>query len=218
MVSVDWREYANRLNDRESEAVRTLTLHATANRIPIMRLEAMALVEQFLRLKQPKRILEIGTAIGWSALKMALAAGPESRITTVERDPQMVEEALKNIRSFGLESQIDVLSGDVLTMHDALSERAPYDFILIDAGKAHYQAYFTLVAPLIEATGVIICDNVFLRGFVLEPDEAPKRWRKLSHKMHDFNRWLSQNEAFDTIFVPIGDGLSVSIRKNEWKG
>ena len=211
MDSVEWRDYTIRLNDKRSEAMRALTENARNNKVPIMQPEAMALVEQIIRVKAPWHILEIGTAVGWSAINMAIAGGNKVKITTVEREPQMIEAAKKNIRDFHLEEQIEVLHGDVLEIGSILDERAPFDMILIDAGKGHYQEYFTRFKSLLSSHGMVICDNVYFRGYVFQPDEAPKRLKRLAQKMNDFNQWLAQHDDFETVFVPVGDGLSISI-------
>ncbi|MGV3488276.1 MAG: O-methyltransferase [Tuberibacillus sp.] len=212
---VEWRDYTNRLNCKESEDMRELTEQARSSGIPIMQSEAMALVEQIIRVKGTRRILEIGTAIGWSAINMARAGGRQTMISTVEREPKMVEAAKKNIRHFQLEEQIEVLHGDVLEIAPIVDKRAPFDMIFIDAGKGHYKEYFSRFMTLLSPNGMIICDNVYFRGFVMDPEEAPKRLKRLAKKMHEFNQWLSECKEFETVFVPIGDGLSISIRKND---
>lgn len=214
MISVEWREYTEKLNQRPEPLMKALTEEAKKNGVPIMQPEAMSLVEQFIRVKNPPHILEIGTAVGWSAINMANAGAGLSKITTVERDPQMVEQAKKNIMDFQLESLIEVLEGDVLELSNELSSRAPFDMILIDAGKGHYQEYFMRFLPMLKADGIIICDNVYFRGYAIDPEQAPKRLKRLAQKMSHFNEWLMANSDVKTIFVPVGDGLSISTKNN----
>lgn len=213
MISVEWREYTQGLNQHDSPSLQELTKKARNNGVPIMQPEAMSLVEQFIRVKRPKHILEIGTAVGWSAIHMAIASGKTARITTVEREPLMVKEANENIVDFQLGQMIEIVEGNVLERVEELKKRAPYDLILIDAGKGHYQEYFTQFLPMLSADGVIICDNVYFRGYAIDPEQAPKRLKRLAVKMQDFNQWLSIHPDFDTVFVPVGDGLSISTRK-----
>jgi predicted O-methyltransferase YrrM len=213
VVSEEWREYTQRLNGKQTQQMQALTQKAINERVPIMQPEAMSLVEQVIRIKKPKNILEIGTAVGWSAIHMAGASGHKAKITTVEREPKMIEAAKKNLKDFQLEQLIEVVEGHVLELDDELKNRGLYDMILIDAGKGHYQEYFTRFLPMLSSDGIIICDNVYFRGYSIDPSLAPKRLKRLAQKMNDFNQWLSNHPNFDTVFVPVGDGLSISTRK-----
>lgn len=180
--------------------------------VPIMQPETMSAVEQVIRLRKPKKILEIGTAVGYSAINMVLAANRGTHVVTLERDSEMVKEAERNIADLGLEELITVLERDALDDPSELSDFDSFDLIFIDAGKGHYKTFFNHYLNFLSADGVIVCDNILFRGYVVDPELAPKRLRKMTIRMREFNLWLDHHPDFTTVFLPVGDGLSISIK------
>jgi predicted O-methyltransferase YrrM len=205
--------YLTRLNGGEASGLQALAEEARAEGIPIMQPEALAVLLLCIRMKRPNTILEIGTAIGYSAIQMVLASGRGARVVTVERDPILVGRARDNVARFNLQDAVEVIEGDALEAVEAVRVHGPYDFIVIDAGKGHYKEYFTTYAAGLVRGGVVFCDNVLFRRHVLNPEAAPKRIRRLAAKMDAFNRWLARQSGFDTMFLSVGDGVSISIRK-----
>ncbi|MBM7645853.1 putative O-methyltransferase YrrM [Scopulibacillus daqui] len=186
---------------------------ARDRKIPIMQPDGMALVQHYIKLIKPKRILEIGTAIGYSAIKMALAS-ESAQIFTIERQEEMYKEALKNIQSFGLDRRIQVIKGDAAETAEEIRQYAPFDFIFIDAAKGQYRLFFELYSPLLSQNGLIITDNVLFRGLAAHPERAEsKRLRKLAEKINRYNEWLSSHPDFDSVFLTVGDGIAVSAKK-----
>lgn len=181
---------------------------AKAERVPIMDPVSMHFLLQMVHMLQPKHILEIGTAIGYSALRMHTVA-PQAKITTIERDDIRFEQASDHIQSQQKANDIQVMHGDAL---DILSELASgtYDLIFIDAAKGQYKHFFNLSIPLLSEKGVIISDNVLFRGFVSGETKPAKRYEKLTNKIQQYNEWVTSHPKFNTSIIPIGDGLAIS--------
>jgi predicted O-methyltransferase YrrM len=124
----------------------------------------------------------------------------------------MVKEARHNIQLLGLEDQVTILERDALVNPMDLASYGPFDFLFIDAGKGHYTTFFESYTPYLESKGLVVCDNVLFRGFVTAPEAAPKRLQKMAEKMHAFNQWLHAHPDYKTVLLPVGDGLSISIK------
>ncbi len=184
--------------------------YAKENHIPIISDEGLLFLEQLVSLKRPKRILEIGTAIGYSAIRMHKICGSE--VYTIERDNEMIQQAKKNLEDY---PKIKLLEGDALEVFSALAQ-LKFDFIFIDAAKAQYLKFFELYSPLLSEYGVIVCDNMFFHGLVentAEYDKQSKGVKGLIRKLNLFRQALLEKEEFLTNIYHIGDGMSVSVRK-----
>ncbi len=216
MISEDLSTYLAELRKERLPKLDQMVEVARAERIPIMQPETMGTVEMLIRLHTPKKILEIGAAIGYSAINMALAAGETGHVVTLERDPNMADQARQNFQHVQLKDRITLIETDALEPPADLASYGPFDLIFIDAGKGHYQTFFNAYTPLLNEEGIVLCDNVLFRGYVMEPDLAPKRVQKLAKKMRAFNQWLHDLEGYETILLPVGDGLSVT-HKNQQK-
>lgn len=189
-----------------------LESYASDSRIPIIHADAMAHIQQLITLHSSLKILEIGTAIGYSAMMMARMS-PQIHVVTIERDEEMASAARHNIRKYGYQTQVEVMHGDALKLHQEVGCMAPFDLLFIDAAKGQYGSFFDLYTPMIKAGGLVITDNVFFRGFVTQADEdIPKRFRRIVHKLRTFNQELSLNPYYQTVFLTVGDGLAVSLK------
>src|SRR5699024_10413775 len=188
--------------------------YAKENRVPIMESVSMHFLLTVLHMHQPKKILEVGTAIGYSALRMADAL-PSTWITTLERNETMLEIAGAYIDQSPFKERVEMIQGDALeTMEKLQQEEQKYDFIFIDAAKGKYEQFFTIADQLLHPNGIILCDNILFRGFVAETNEPDqKRFKKLAEKLRDFNAQLMQNKAYHTSIIPLGDGLSLSVKR-----
>lgn len=199
---------------QNNESIVQLEAYAKEKRIPIMDPISIHFLMQMIRMKQPKQILEIGTAIGYSAIRMH-DAYPETTITTIERNDDLYNQSLKNIKQFNKQQNIRVIHGDALNVLQSLAndEKKPiFDLIFIDAAKAQYKRFFKLVEPMLNDNGVIISDNVLFQGLVVENNTSHKRLSKLANKVAEYNKWLTQLENYSTSIVPIGDGIAISMR------
>ncbi|KAA6448798.1 O-methyltransferase [Bacillus swezeyi] len=209
--------YLEQLIKPRPPEIMKLEAYAEEHGVPIMEPTGIEALLQLLSLKNPKKILEIGTAIGYSSIRMALAL-PEAEIFTIERDERRYQEAIQNIQSFQLENRIRVFFGDALSESDAVHSMAPYDALFIDAAKGQYQKFFTIYEKMLAEGGIIFTDNVLFKGLVAGDYNQieNKRMKKLVSKIDHYNHWLMEHPDYQTAILPIGDGLAVS--KKEVKG
>ncbi|MGE5629288.1 MAG: O-methyltransferase [Solirubrobacterales bacterium] len=186
--------------------------YARQNHVPIIQKDSANLLEFFITLLRPKKILELGTAIGYSSIIMSKCAGPNTKITTVERDEKLIQQASINIKNFGLENNINILQGDCLDILKNLD--GEFDIIFMDAGKSHYKDYFPYCAGLLKEGGIIISDNVLFRGMVASDELFKRRMVTIIKKMRKYLEMLSNNDEFITSVIPMGDGIAVTTRRN----
>jgi predicted O-methyltransferase YrrM len=186
--------------------------YAAKNKVPIMEITGMEAMIQFLRVQQPKRILEVGTAIGYSALRMAHAL-PQAVIVTIERDEERASLAEQYFQQFGSAEQIHLIKGDALETEDQVAAHAPYDAIFIDAAKGQYKRFFELYSQYLTDEGIIVTDNVLFKGLVAEETLEHKRTAQLVKKIQQFNIWLMSHPNYDTIILPVGDGVAISKKR-----
>lgn len=197
---------------RPDWAVRLESL-AAEERVPIMEPLGIDYVRQLIRIKKPKKILEIGAAIGYSALMMA-DAYPETKVFTVERDRQRYEQAVHHIETQNKQDQIKVFLGDALESTNEIGQYGPYDFLFIDAAKGQYRRFFDLYSNFLADEGVIVSDNVLFKGLVASQETAVnKRLSSVAEKLNGYNEWLKEHPDYHTTIVPIGDGVAVSVKK-----
>ncbi len=212
-IVMEQHAYLQSLLPASSEEVRQLEHEARKQGVPIMEPHGIQFLMQLIRLHKPNKLLEIGTAIGYSALRM-LEASPTSSITTIERDEERFQQAVDNVHKFQAEDRIEILYGDALDLKDKVSQSAPFDFIFIDAAKGKYEEFFHLYAPLLADNGMIVTDNVLFKGYVADDREATKRMKKLAKKIRNFNQWLTTQEHYHTSIVPIGDGVAITVKNH----
>ncbi|MGL4821163.1 MAG: O-methyltransferase [Bacilli bacterium] len=196
------------------ERVKQLESYAKTNHVPIMDPYGMAVMLSYMTAKKHKRILEIGTAIGYSAIRMAIEL-PEVQIVTIERDKERYEEALKNIADFHLTDRITVLFGDALETEGVVAQHAPYDGMFIDAAKGQYTKFFEMYTPYCTTDALVYTDNVLFKGHVMAVDDAhiPQKQQALVKKIRTYNAWLHDHPEWTSVLLPVGDGLFVSQRK-----
>lgn len=190
--------------------IREMKQYAEVNNVPIMMDEGIDFLTTFILKNHVKNILEIGTAIGYSAIMMALV-DPNVKITTIERDEIRYLEALKNVKAFDLENRITLIYNDAFNVK--LDEK--FDLIFIDAAKAQNIKFFEMFERNLEYRGVIITDNLKFHGLVDKKEEEikSKNLRSLVRKIKDYIDYLKTNEKYNTEFFEVGDGISVSKRK-----
>ena len=190
--------------------LRVIEDYAHENNIPIMLSDGIEFLTDFIKKNNVKRILEIGSAIGYSAIRMALVS-PDIHVVTIERDVERYNEAVKNINDFGLSDRIDIRLADALEC-DVDGE---FDLIFIDAAKAQYIKFFEKYKSNLAEDGVIISDNLSFHGMVDNMDSITNRnTRQLVGKIAKYIDFLKNNEEFYTEFISIGDGIGISRRKS----
>lgn len=189
--------------------MKAIEKYAEENNIPIMEKKGLKFLTDYIIYNKVESILEIGSAIGYSAINMALAS-PNVTVTTIEKDEVRYLEALKNIKLFGLDKRINLILGDALDIK--INEQ--FDLIFIDAAKGQYTNYFQKYAPLVKENGTIISDNIYFHGLIEQNTRIEKRsLRQLVDKIKKYILFLKDNKEFDTEFFKVGDGLAVSVRK-----
>jgi predicted O-methyltransferase YrrM len=186
--------------------------YAVENKVPIMELVGIEALLQLLRIQDSKKILEVGTAIGYSALRMAEAL-PNALIVTIERDLERIQVAEEYIGRSNHGGQIQVIKGDALEVEGLVGEQAPYDTIFVDAAKGQYQKFFEMYSKYLSDDGIIISDNVLFKGLVTQSDIESKRIRNLVKKIDGFNKWLMNHPDYYTVILPVGDGIAISKKK-----
>lgn len=191
--------------------IKEMKEYAEANNVPIMTDEGIQYLLRYIQKNEVRKILEIGTAIGYSAIMMC-SVNPDIIVTTIERDEKRYLEALKNIKKFGLEDRIELI------YHDALEVQLDdqYDLLFIDAAKAQNQKFFERFERNLKSDGTIITDNMNFHGLVdKDPEEISSRnLRQLVRKVKDYIDFLKENSNYETTFLDIGDGLAVSRKKD----
>ncbi|CUA81096.1 O-methyltransferase [Anoxybacillus suryakundensis] len=215
MVNQEIIQYMESLLPKKEEAIVAMEQYAREHGVPIMDALSIETMLHILKLIQPKRILEIGTAIGYSAIRMAKAL-PNAKIVTIERDEERYKQALGYVAQTNTDGQMTLLFGDALDMSDEVKKHAPFDVLFIDAAKGQYRRFFELYEPLLSEQGIIITDNVLFKGLVAtnEPIEQ-KRMRQLVKKIQAYNEWLMAHPHYETIIIPIGDGMAISRKRGE---
>lgn len=187
--------------------------YAKEKNIPIMEKDGIAFLMKFIKANNVKSVLEIGSAIGYSAILMA-SSNPEVKVTTIERDETNYMECLKNVKKCSFEQKVNVVFQDALELN--LADGTQFDLIFIDAAKGQYTNFFEKYKYFLAPGGAIITDNLKFHGYVGKSDTIEsKNLRQLVTKIENYVEFLKSNEEFDTHFYDIGDGLSVSVRKNE---
>lgn len=186
--------------------------YAKDNNVPIMLPDGIEFLLNYIKENNVKTILEIGTAIGYSAIRMALISS-DIKVTTIERDIDRYNEAIKNISNFSLENQINVIYADAFDVD--LTEK--FDLIFIDAAKSQYIKFFEKFKHNLNETGTIISDNLEFHGLVENKENVSlsRNVRGLVRKINEYVAFLKDNREFKTNFYSIGDGIGVSVRKSE---
>lgn len=190
--------------------VRVLEEYAKEHNIPIMLPDGIKFLTDYIKKHNIKSILEIGSAIGYSAIKMALV-DKDILITTLERDKERYDEAVINIHNFNLEKQIDIKLVDALDI-DLIGE---FDLIFIDAAKSQYIKFFEKFKNNLNPNGVIISDNLDFHGLTKEANIVSRNLRQLVRKINEYIVFLKENKEFKTEFISIGDGIGISQRNQD---
>ncbi|HCW36371.1 MAG TPA: methyltransferase [Staphylococcus sp.] len=203
-------EYIEQLLFQNSSNIDELRQYAEQYNVPIMDKISTEFVKQLIRIKDVKSILEIGTAIGYSAMHFA-SCDPSINVWTIERKEEMYEQAISNIKDFGYESQINVIFSDALEAFELLPTDKSFDMIFIDAAKAQSQKFFELYEPLLKDDGIIITDNILYHGFVSDIEIVRNRnVKQMVKKVQKYNDWLMNHDKYKTTLINIGDGMAIS--------
>ncbi|MCR5416358.1 MAG: O-methyltransferase [Pseudobutyrivibrio sp.] len=211
IVDERYTTYLNSLYKELSPVLSEIQKEALDSYVPIIRPETVNLLTLLVRMNKPKRILEVGAAVGFSANVMAEAADEDTTITTIENYEPRIPIAKANFARTGRENQITLLEGDAMDILPTLE--GPFDFIFMDAAKGQYINFWPEIKRLIADEGVIVTDNVLQDGDIIQSRYAITRRNRTIHKrMRDYLYELTHDEDFTTTILPLGDGVSISVK------
>lgn len=180
---------------------------ALEDHIPIIMDDTLEVVGKILEDKKPDRILEIGTAVGYSAIRFSKYLSDNGYIDTIERDEERVLEAKQNIKDLNLEEKIHLYEGDALEVLPTLT--GPYDVVFIDAAKGKYPIFLSEALRMLASHGIIVADNVLYKGYVMS-DYNKHKQRTAVRGLREFLKELTENENLTTEILEVGDGLAIS--------
>lgn len=205
-------QYIQSFIPERNELLLEMEAYAKENHVPIMELSGIEALNQLLRIQKPKTILEIGTAIGYSAMRMAMAL-PEATIVTVERDPARMEKAREFVARSEVKDRITMIEGDALEV-DVELVQSTFDAVFIDAAKGQYQKFFEKYSPLVPSGGVLYIDNMYMHGLSdLDIKEVPRRKRTMIRNLKTFSDWIMKHPDYTSAFFPVGDGLLICLKR-----
>ncbi len=209
-------DYINSLAKELTPELEALEKEALRNYVPIIKKETQGLLRFLLSMQQPKRILEVGTAIGFSALFMSEYSQENCRITTIEKVEMRLVEARKNLSDprFAHKDKITLCEGKALEVLKRLvQDQRQFDFIFLDAAKAQYMAFLPELMKLLEPGGILITDNVLQDGTVINSRYSiTRRDRTIHARMREYLYTITHHENLETVILPVGDGVAISKR------
>ena len=205
--------YIHSLEKTNSEVLEKIEEQAHIDNVPIIRKEMESFLRVMLYIKKPKRILELGTAVGYSAILMSECIDEDGKITTIENYEKRIVEAKKNIELSGKGQVIELLEGDATEVMKTLPSQQ-FDFVFMDAAKAQYIYFLPEVLRLMKKGAVLITDNVLQEGDLIESRFVVERRDRTIHKrMREYLEVVKNHEELETSIVPIGDGITISVKK-----
>lgn len=205
--------YIHSLEKTNSDILEKIEKEAHEDNVPIIRKEMESFLRVMLELKRPKRILELGTAVGYSAILMSECIEKKSKIVTIENYEKRIPIAKQNIKDAGKEKVIELLEGDAMEIMPTLQENQ-FDFVFMDAAKAQYIHFLPEVMRLMKKGAVLITDNVLQEGDLIESKYVVRRRDRTIHKrMREYLEVVKNSKDLETSIVPIGDGITISVKK-----
>ncbi len=204
--------FINSLDKGNTEFLNRLEKQAKTDGIPIIRRETQSMIKFLLGVKQPRSVLEIGTAVGFSAILMCTYGPDGMNLTTIEDYDERIPAALENIKNAGMTDRIHILNGDANDILPGLKEK--YDMIFVDAAKAQYINYLPDVIRLLDEGGIMVADNCLQDGDILESKFAVERRNRTIHKrMREFLYSIKNDDRLVTSIIPSGDGMALSVKR-----
>lgn len=215
VIDKDVRDYLRTSQKQLSGPLGEIEEWANERRVPIIPHETVTYFKWLLPLLKPKEILEIGTAIGFSAGLMVQSVSADCHVTTIERNPDMIEKAKKNFKKMNIEDNITLLEGQASDWLEKLEEES-VDFIFMDSAKAKYYDFFPHCYRILKQGGVLAIDDVLQGGTILDEDsEVPRRRRKIHRKLNAFLDIVLDHPAFESSIIPLGDGLLLITKREK---
>ena len=192
------------MNKQEIENIKQKALE---EHIPIIMDDTLDVIAKYLKEIEPKRILEIGTAVGYSAICFSEFLEKDGKIDTIEREKERVNEAKENIKKAGVEEKIHIYEGDAVEILPTLNEK--YDVVFIDAAKGKYPFFLKEALRMIEPNGIIFADNILYKGYLMS-DYNKHKQRTAVRNLREYIKEVSENPNLETEILEVGDGLAIS--------
>ncbi|MCR5798669.1 MAG: O-methyltransferase [Lachnospiraceae bacterium] len=212
MVDERTVSFINSLDSGNPEYLDELEKYALEKYVPIIRKDMQAFLRYMMQAHKPMKILEVGTAIGFSALLMSEYAPKGCMITTIENYEPRIPIARENFKKYGKEDKIQLLEGDATDILPTLNDS--YDLIFMDAAKGQYIHFLPEILRLLKSSGILVSDNVLQDGDIIESKYAVTRRNRTIHtRMRDYLYELKHNEELTTAIMPVGDGITVSVKR-----
>lgn len=206
-------DYIRRITPKNNDYLVDLEEFAHENHVPIIEPEVAQLLKVLLKNNKPKNILEVGTAIGYSALIMAEATLEHTKITTIERNEDMIIHAKKNISNSPFNHRIRIIQGDAEEILPHLSE--VYDFVFLDAAKGQYMEFFDYCRSYLKPGGMIVSDNVLYKGMVASDDLVVKRKKTIVRRLRSFLKYINEIDGYTSCVMPLGDGVALTYKEEK---
>ena len=203
-------EYIRSLEQSKEPVLIEIEEFAIKNKVPIIEVEVARFLEFLVMLKKPKRILEIGTAIGYSSIIMNRAY-PNSNITTIEIDEKNFLKAKEFIKKASCEKNIDIIYADANDALDFITDK--YDMIFMDAAKGQYMSFFEKSIERLNQGGILISDNILFRGLVAKEKNNIRRKNTIVRRLKEFLKIITNSDEFSTTIIPIDDGMAICYKK-----
>ncbi len=204
-------EYIRNLIPPRENFLLELEKYAELNHVPIIHTEVAQLIRVLLNIAKPKKILEIGTAIGYSALVMASAMEKDGEIVSIEKREDMISVAERNIKDSRYPNMIKIIKGEAEEVLPNINDR--FDFIFIDAAKGQYMEFFPHCLRNLADGGIILSDNVLYKGMVASDELVLRRKKTIVKRMRSYLDYITSNKALETSVIPIGDGVAITYKK-----
>ena len=206
--------YIRSLERPENPVIEAIEQEALDSFVPIIRKETQSFLKVMMLMNRPARVLEVGTAVGFSAILMSEYLPEGSHITTIENYEKRIPIARNNFKRAGKEEQITLIEGDALEVMKTLE--GPYDFIFMDAAKGQYIHYMPETVRLLSDGGILMSDNVLQDGDIIESRFAVERRNRTIHsRMRDYLYEFKHSDVLETSIIPLGDGVALSIKKKK---
>jgi len=202
--------YIRETLNKSEGLLRELERYAEANHIPIIQPEVAKLITVLGNMQKPGRILEIGTAIGYSAILMSSFLKQGGKIDTIERYEKMAEKARENIKKAGKEDTINIIMGDAMDVLACLDKQ--YDMIFVDAAKGQYPEFLPHCMRMLVKGGLLISDNVLYQGMVASNDLVVRRKKTIVTRLRNYLTTLCNSDELETCIIPVGDGVALSYK------
>lgn len=213
-ISHDYiEEYIRALLPVRTGHIGEMENYAIENNVPIIHPEVAQFLRVLIKSHGVKNVLEVGAAIGYSAAIMSEAIGSEARIDTIERDEEMYNHCVNNIKLLDMEKNIKIIKGDAMEVLEGLTEK--YDLIFLDAAKGHYDHFLPLCLKCLKIDGLLVCDNVLFRGMVASNKLLIRRKITIVKRMRNYLTHISSMPELETVVLPIGDGIALSTKLKE---